>query len=152
MSKVASKGPPVKTFDLEKLSDDYMSGWNSHDPAKVASFFREDGKYESLPTGTVCTGPQAVKDYVESFCRSIPNIKIALKSRFASENKVAAEWTMSGTQSGAFAGIPATNKKFSFPFVTIDEWKEGKISRMTAYYNLVDLLQQLGLMPGNKSK
>ncbi len=48
--------------------------------------------------------------------------------------------------------IPATGKQFSVRGVSIIELRKGKMSRATFYWNLVDLMQQLGLMPKAPSK
>ena len=46
------------------------------------------------------------------------------------------------------AEIPATGKTFDFPFVGIFQVRDGKISSIRIYYDQVEVLTQLGLMPG----
>lgn len=45
-------------------------------------------------------------------------------------------------------GQPPTGKSFSVPAASIFEMKGDKIRRVDDYYNLADLLGQLGLQPG----
>jgi ketosteroid isomerase-like protein len=44
--------------------------------------------------------------------------------------------------------IPATGRKFDFPFVAIFRVHDGKIGSIRIYYDQLELLAQLGLMPG----
>ena len=58
-----------------------------------------------------------------------------------------------GTHTGTWrnpdgAEIPATGKKIDFPFVGIFQVRDEKISSIRIYYDQVEVLTQLGLMPG----
>jgi len=56
---------------------------------------------------------------------------------------------MSGTLAhSSIPGVPATGKKFSVRGAAITEFRGGKISRNTNYWNLASMLQQVGVMPG----
>lgn len=56
---------------------------------------------------------------------------------------------MSGTHSGDFPGLPATGKSFSIRGTSVMELDGNKIKRNSDCWNLVSLLQQIGLMPGS---
>ena len=43
--------------------------------------------------------------------------------------------------------IPATGKSLDFPFSAIFRVENGKISSIRLYYDQVEVLSQLGLMP-----
>jgi ketosteroid isomerase-like protein len=58
-----------------------------------------------------------------------------------------------GTHTGALrspdgAEVPATGKPFDFPFVEIFRVHGGKIRSIRIYYDQLELLTQLGLIPG----
>jgi steroid delta-isomerase-like uncharacterized protein len=72
---------------------------------------------------------------------------LELKSIFSAGDWVAQEWVMTGTQTGALGGIPATGKSFSVRGATITELRKDKIRREGDYWNQATLLQQLGVMP-----
>jgi steroid delta-isomerase-like uncharacterized protein len=44
--------------------------------------------------------------------------------------------------------IPATGKSVNIPFVTVNRFADGKITNFALYFDRVELLGQLGLMPG----
>ena len=54
-------------------------------------------------------------------------------------------WT--GTQKGAFFGIPATKKSVTAKSIEIAQFKDGKLVKGWSYSNGADFMQQLGMMP-----
>jgi ketosteroid isomerase-like protein len=46
--------------------------------------------------------------------------------------------------------VPATNKKIEMRVAFVDSFKDGKIWRERAYYDLAGLMQQLGVSPTGK--
>ena len=64
---------------------------------------------------------------------------------------------MDGTNIGPFTGpdgrtIPATNKKFELEFCTVAHWKNGEIVEERLFYDLVDMLKQLGISLTGKTQ
>jgi ketosteroid isomerase-like protein len=49
------------------------------------------------------------------------------------------------------AEVPATGKQFDFPFVGVFRVEGGKIRSIRIYYDQLELLMQLGLIPGTTS-
>ena len=57
-------------------------------------------------------------------------------------NRVAVEFTVNGVYKKAERGLPpARGQKYSLPAAAFLEVKEGKISRVTTYYNLTQWIQ-----------
>jgi len=134
--------------DLEKMMDDYSSAWNSHDVERILSFFTDDVVYEDLAEGKVCRGKKELKDYVSSMFIDMPDVKVERKSSFTTRNWSAGEWVTSGTFAhSSIPGMPATGKSFSVRGASIIEFRKGKISRESAYWNMTSFMQQVGLMP-----
>lgn len=52
-----------------------------------------------------------------------------------------------GRHSGEFAGIPATGKDVRVPICHIFEVADGQIQQAKIYFQMVTLMQQLGVMP-----
>jgi steroid delta-isomerase-like uncharacterized protein len=52
-----------------------------------------------------------------------------------------------GRHIGEFAGIPATGKEVRVPICHIFEVSDGQIQRANIYFQMVTLMQQLGVMP-----
>jgi len=135
--------------DVEKMMNDYLAAMNAHDVEKFLTFFTDDAVYECTPLGKVSRGKKEIKDFISSTFADFPDFKLEMKSGFNAGDRGAAEWVMSGTFAhSSMPGMPATGKKFSVRGVAITEFKNGKISRNTNYWNLASFLQQVGLMPG----
>jgi len=134
--------------DMKKMLDEYMSAWNSHDTNKIVSFFTDDGVIEDLALGLVSNGKKELTDNNKSAFVDVPDMKFEVKSVFVSGDWAGMEWVMSDTHTNSrLSKIPATGKAFSVRGATVYQFHGGKIRRETDYYNLVTILQQVGLMP-----
>ena len=132
--------------DVEKLYRKYIAAWLARDIEAVVSFFVEDCIYEDVALGALNRGKSEVRTFVQATLTAIPDFKIELKSVFATVDRLASEWIMTGTQTGDLPGFPATGKSFSVPVASIMEFQNGKIRRNTDYWNLASFLQQVGAM------
>ena len=134
--------------DLEKMMNDYLAATNSHDMERILFFFTDDVVYEDVALGKVNHGKKELRDFFNSFFVDIPDIKIEVKSSFGAGDWSAGEWVMSGTFAhSSIPGLAATGKSFSVRGVSITEFRKGKISRNSDYWNMTSFLQQVGLMP-----
>ncbi len=135
--------------DVEKMMKDHLAAWNSHDVEKILTFFTDDAVYDCMPMGKVSRGKKELKDFFSSTFANFPDFKLEAKSGFSAGDWGASEWVMSGTFAHSdIPEMPATGKKFSVRGASITEFRGGKISRHTNYWNLASFLQQVGAMPG----
>lgn len=70
-----------------------------------------------------------------------------MSSTKADDNKVMVRFTMTGTQTNPFMGMPASGKKVCVTAMNIYEFKEGKIIREHGLPDLFSMLVQLGAIP-----
>ncbi len=131
---------------VEKVFDEYIAAWNSHDAEKIAEFFTEDGIHEDVAVGSVFHGKSELIAGLNPLFAACPDFKLELKTLFAAGNWVAQEWIMSGTQTGNLniLGIPAAGKRFSIRGASITRLRDGKIARNTDYWDMASMRQQLG--------
>ncbi len=128
--------------DVGRIIKDWYAGFNSHDLEKSVLFYTDDCLFEDLATGEVVHGKNEMKAWNKQTFTDYPEMQIESKSWFASGNKVASEWIMTGTHAhSSIPATPATGKRFSFRGVSILELREGKVSRETSYWNRADLMQ-----------
>jgi steroid delta-isomerase-like uncharacterized protein len=146
------KGGVNMATDVERVYKDYLAAKNSHDVAKIAALWTEDSVDDDVASGQVTHGKKELKASFSDIFAAFPNVKWELKSLFSAGDRIAVEWVETGTQTGDWAGIPATGKSYSIRGASLMEVREGKISRLTSYWNMADFLQQLGLMPKTPSK
>ncbi len=80
---------------------------------------------------------------------AIPDVRFSLDDMYVKGDKIAWIFTMSGTISGPFrtplGELPPTGKSFRFSGVAVDRIVEGKIAEEWLYYNVLEILQPLGL-------
>lgn len=133
-------------IDVEKIFNDYITAWNSHDAEKIAEFFTEDGIHEDVAIGSLFRGKSELKAGLNPLFAACPDFKLELKILIRAGDWIAQEWVMTGTQTGDFTGlgISATGKKFSIRGASITRLCNGKIARNTDYWNLESMRQQLG--------
>ena len=76
-----------------------------------------------------------------------PDFHMTLEDMAAEGDKVAYRWTMTGTDQGGFMGRPPTNKLTTLTGITIVRFAGGKIVEGWHNYDMLGLLEQLGVIP-----
>lgn len=78
---------------------------------------------------------------------AMPDVQWKAEEFIAEGDKVMIRFTMSGTQTQPFMGMPATGKPVKVTAMNIYELKDGKIIREHGLPDLFTMLQQLGAIP-----
>jgi steroid delta-isomerase-like uncharacterized protein len=127
--------------------DRYLDAWNAHDPAAVARHMADDAIYEDVALGRVLHGPSEIANFVEEATRSSSDFRFEAVSLTAGSN-YANEWVMLGTNDRALPGVPATGRPFRVRGASVGRLdSSGLIVENRDYYNLAELLKQLGVPP-----
>lgn len=138
----------------ESFANAYIAAWNTRDAERIAAFFAEDGVYEdvtSVANGWATEawqGRAAIADAIRGMYDGIPDMSLELRSVRAADDLVVLEWTMIGTQTGDWPGLPATGKSFSVPGISSIELHDGAIRRQNDYWDAHLMLSQLGAGDG----
>ena len=128
--------------------DRYLDAWNAHDPAAVARHMADDAVYEDVALGRVLHGPSEVAKFVEEATRSSSNFRFEVISLITTGSDYANEWVMLGTNDRALPGVPATGRSFRVRGASVGKLDaNGLIVENRDYYNLAELLTQLGIPP-----
>ena len=128
--------------------DTYLDAWNAHDSAAVARCMADDAIYEDVALGRVLHGPSEIASFVGEATRSSSDFRFESVSLFAAGNDYANEWLMLGTNDRDLAGVPATGRSFRVRGASIGRLDaSGRIVENRDYYNLAELLTQLGILP-----
>ena len=129
--------------------DRYVQAWNSHDAANVAELMADDVAFEDVGAGQAHQGREAVKAFAASTLVWSSDFSMVVVTSQQDGDQYAFEWEVSGTNTGAVAGLPVTNKPFRIRGVSIGERDgEGRIVRNRDYWNLADYFVQVGILPG----
>lgn len=135
---------------IKKMVLDENAAWNSHDADRIATFYTEDCIKEDVAVGASTRGKEEMKGLLHRVFAAFPDLNVKLTSCFHSDEWAASEWIMNGTYTNQFLGIPPpTGRSFSVRGSTIMKLQNGKISRVSDYWNFLSFLQQLGLSPND---
>ena len=130
--------------------------WNAGDRDAWATLYAEDVVYEA-PGGQRISGLADLKEkYFDALVNAAPDRSSRDVVLFADGEYVVEQARYVGTHTGPLrnpdgAEVPPTGKQFDFPFVGIFRIEGGKICSIRIFYDQMELLTQLGLIPGAAS-
>jgi predicted ester cyclase len=94
--------------------------------------------------------PMDVKAHGEfgaAFYAGLPDIFHTVDETFVAGNRVATRFTLRGSHTGSFMGIPPSGKRVevqAFVWLTVEN---GKVARLQAIFDQLGLLRQIGALP-----
>ncbi len=132
----------------------HMRTENNGEFARTLATFRSP-RYEFIPTGEVDNGRKAVSGYYSAIDTGFPDQHTSdWRMRYApgedgDRDAVIVEFLFSGTQKGAFMGIPATGKRVSCRMTAFFFFPRGsdRLDDERVYFDAGTLLMQLGVIP-----
>jgi steroid delta-isomerase-like uncharacterized protein len=152
LTPVAIRGQesiPDPGSDLRAFMRAYAEAWSSSDADRVLDFFTEDIVYEDVPNvdngwETVSRGKEAVRRWLVEDFAAMPDFGLEIHSVRTTDNGAAVEWTMTGTQTGDYPGLPASGRSISIRGASFMRFEGGKIAWNRDYYDMYLFLTQLG--------
>ena len=128
-----------------------IAAWNAHDLPKVAGFYRPDVVLVTPDTGEVKGREQAV-EWNRKFMEAFPDGKLEIPASFDSGDTGIVEWVFYGTNTGPLPlpngeTLPATGRRVTVRGIDVSILEGGSVVSQRSYYDQVELLTQLGLMP-----
>ena len=91
-------------------------------------------------------GAEAIKGLVAAYRAGFPDLHLHVDDRVADGDRIAQAFTLTGTHSGEFMGIPATGKAINVHGVEISRFADGKIVDEGEVIDQLTFLQQLGVV------
>jgi predicted ester cyclase len=82
------------------------------------------------------------------YMTAFPDMKGKMTQSFGDREFVVAEFEYTGTQKGPLGPIKPTGKSVDMHQLEIDQFKDGKIVKGWAWGNNMEMLTQLGVVPG----
>ncbi len=90
---------------------------------------------------------EAFKALVVEMRVGFPDKRNTIDFQIAEGNMVVTRGVTHGTHRGDFEGITATGRRIAVPWVIITEFGGGKIASDWEIYDVLAVMQQLGVMP-----
>jgi uncharacterized protein len=109
------------------------------------SNFTKDVVMHANPKDEV--GIDSARAYYANYLKGFSNITFTIKDVFGQGNKLVKHWNFKGTNTGVFFGMPPTGKKVDLDGVTLVRMHNGKIAEERDFFDNLEFMQQLGLIP-----
>ena len=123
----------------------YHSVWNERRLEFIDKIIAKSHALGDPTLSGGAVGPEAYRRQVERFLKGLPDLRFNIDETVSEKDKLVVAWNLTGTHRGEFLGIPATNKKISVSGITINQIADGKILESTVLWDVLSLMQQLGI-------
>jgi steroid delta-isomerase-like uncharacterized protein len=128
----------------------FVAAWNAHDEAALLALHASDIKFDA-PGGFKATNAADATAYAMRYLKAFPNSKMTVRTELISGPWVIQEITMDGVQSETLEGpqgsVPPTHKRVVGHGVQLLRVENDKIAEARIYYDQLDFMTQLGLIP-----
>lgn len=123
---------------------------SAHDLDALARLYAKNSETITMPTGERSFGPEGARSDTQRWLAAFPDLRFEIRSVVASDDAACIEATVHGTNTGPLAlpgeELPPTNKAVSMPVCVVMRFDdEGKLVAEHDYFDLVTMMEQLGL-------
>ncbi|HKZ01329.1 MAG TPA: ester cyclase [Pyrinomonadaceae bacterium] len=94
-------------------------------------------------------GVQGAKEVATKWRSAFPDLHLTVNEMIAEGQQVATYWTFTGTHQGQLDDIAPTGKKVTTSGISLSRIVNGKFTEEVVATDLLSLLKQLGVIPGN---
>jgi predicted ester cyclase len=93
-------------------------------------------------------GPGGVQEGIRMLLQGFPDLHLTTQELLAEGDQVVARFTMSGTNTGDYRGLPApTQQRFQSEAITIMRIADGRVAEIRGPADRLGMLTQLGILP-----
>jgi len=122
----------------------YEEVWNRGNVDVADEVFADDYVRHDWRPSQAAPGPAGQKRIAADFRRAFPDLRFDVEMIISEGDLVAARWIAEGTNSGAWAGQPATGRRARFSGVNIFRFQDGKVAEIWNHRDDLGLMEQLG--------
>lgn len=157
---MASAGPDTSALTNEsvrELAARYIDAWNGQNAQAMADLLTEDVVWSDPALPEPVRGIAAVQEFMRSSWQAFPDLRFEEPNPphlSVNGDRVAWAWRMHGTMNGPVEppGFAPTGRKMTVDGVDLWILRDGRIADYRAFYDLMDLARQLGIMPPTGSR
>ena len=136
--------------------DRLTTAMTSKDKGAQAACYAADAVAITPDQGEI-TGPEAISNYLSQFGESFPDVDYEYVEKYEAGNVAIDEGFVTGTNTGPLPvpsgeSLPPTGKSIRVRSCDIAHVEGGLIVRHTFYFDQMEFLGQLGLLPESLSK
>ena len=132
--------------DIVALFARREAAWTRHDAAGLAADHAENSIAESPLQGRLEGRPRIAEGY-DYWFKSFPDLAYSIRELVIDGDRIAQFFSIRGTQSAPFGGVPATGRRIDFNGVCLFTLgADGLFIREQRLYDVSGVLLQLGLL------
>ena len=120
--------------------------WHQKNLTVIDEIFATDYVYHMAGMPDI-RGPEGFKQMVVMYLTAFTNIQWTIEALIAEGDMVAIRLTFRGTHQGELMGIPPTGKQVTVTGIGIQRIADGKFQETWDSFDMLGLLQQLGVVP-----
>ncbi|MBS1914167.1 MAG: ester cyclase [Bacteroidetes bacterium] len=83
----------------------------------------------------------------QAFYAGFPDIYHTIDEARATDDGIAVRFTLRGTHTGLFMGIPATGNTVTVPAMVLLSITDGQVTDLRAMFDRLGMMQQIGVIP-----
>lgn len=141
--------------EVRKFIEQNLRSWNAHDKTSWTRDIADDCDVKG-PGGFAGKGRELRDTFYSMWSDAFPNNQLKAVTIVEDGENALLEAIFEGTHTGTLkapsGAIPATGKSVKVPFVSVSKISGGRFKSLHLYFDQVELLTQLGLMPAPAAK
>lgn len=132
------------TAPEQQLAETYLEMLNRHEPDLVEQFVAEDYINHNP---FVADGREANRQFWAGFFAALPDMAATMEDLVVSGDRVVGRFVYRGTHTGELMGIPASGNRVEMRSIDIWRVRDGMFVEHWDELNLLEVFQQIGLLP-----
>ena len=136
--------------EARDIGQRFIDAFNAHDEERIRALNGENTVFEA-PGEVKLQGREPATQYAMAWLNAFPDARISVTNELVAGDWVVQEFTFSGTHEGTLmspAGeIPATHRSLNGRGVQVFRVEGDTVADTRLYYDQVEVMTQLGLMP-----
>jgi steroid delta-isomerase-like uncharacterized protein len=133
----------VSAADLVALAERWTAADNAADFSRHAEWMGPDTEVHLVARNLVLRGPVQYEAFLRAYLAGVPDLYAEIHDRFATDDRLAHRWVMTGTHSGELFGVPPTGRSVRFEGASVWECRNGRPERIFIYIDPGSLTAQL---------
>jgi steroid delta-isomerase-like uncharacterized protein len=122
--------------------------WNKGDQQAMRDLIADKCRYHD----PAFPGIENVGQHIMTTRNAFPDLNFTTEDMIGERNEVVVHWTVRGTQRGPFLGVQPTNRACTVSGTSITRIEGGKLVELWADWNVLTLMQQLGVAAAPKAE
>jgi steroid delta-isomerase-like uncharacterized protein len=126
--------------------------WNQGKMDSIRELVASGCKLHDPVFPNLTSGADNLRQHIEMCRIGFPDLRFSIDDTIAERNEVVHHWTARGTHKGQFLGQAPTNRTATVSGTSIHRIEGGKIVEQWSDWNLMTLMEQLGVSAGTKTE